>query len=136
VCDGNTGYAETVQIKFDPAVISYRDILSIFFTVHDPTTLNRQGHDAGTQYRSVIFYHDRGQQETAGQVMQEVLAAGIWKDPLVTELVPFQKFYPAEGHHQEYYANNRFQPYCQFVITPKLAKFRQQFSDRLKNKPK
>jgi peptide-methionine (S)-S-oxide reductase len=132
VSDGTTGHAESVQIKFDPAVISYHDILSIFFSVHDPTTLNRQGNDVGSQYRSVIFFHDREQKEIAEQVMQEVKAAGIWKDPIVTELVPFKKFFPAEDYHQEYYVNNRFQPYCQFVINPKVAKFRKQFSDKLK----
>lgn len=135
VCDGDTGHAETVQIRFDPAVISFHDLLSVFFSVHDPTTLNRQGSDVGMQYRSVIFYHDREQKEIAEQVMKEVAAAHIWNGSLVTELKPFDRFYPAEDYHQEYYANNRFQPYCQFVINPKVGKFRKQFSDRLKKQP-
>ncbi|MEW6092422.1 MAG: peptide-methionine (S)-S-oxide reductase MsrA, partial [Chloroflexota bacterium] len=128
VCDGDTGHAEAVQVTFDPSSLSYHDLLTVFFTLHDPTTLNRQGSDVGTQYRSAIFYHDQEQKEVAEQVMREIAQAGIWDRPLVTELNAFEKFYPAEEYHQEYFANNQFQPYCQFVIAPKVAKFRQKFA--------
>jgi peptide-methionine (S)-S-oxide reductase len=132
VCDGGTGHAEAVQVGFDPSVISYADLLRIFFTIHDPTTLNRQGADVGTQYRSAVFYADDGQKQAAEEVMAEIAAAGIWSGPLVTELKPLEVFYPAENYHQKYYLQNRWQPYCQMVIAPKLAKFRKEHLDRLK----
>lgn len=132
VCTGVTGHAEVVQITFDPAVISYRDLLEVFFTIHDPTTLNRQGGDVGTQYRSVIYWHDDAQRATAEQVKKDTGAAGIWSDPLVTEIAPFEKFFAAEGYHQEYFARNPYQPYCMAVVAPKVAKFRKQHLARLK----
>jgi peptide-methionine (S)-S-oxide reductase len=132
VCDGDTGHAEVVQVTFDPAVVSYRDLLTVFFTVHDPTTLNRQGNDVGTQYRSAIFYHDENQKKIAEDAIAELEAARLWDAPIVTEIAPFEAFYRAEDYHQEYFANNRFQPYCQFVVAPKVAKFRQKFAERLK----
>jgi peptide-methionine (S)-S-oxide reductase len=132
VCSGNTGHAEVVQITFDPAVISFAEILEVFFTIHDPTTLNRQGNDIGSQYRSAIFYHSPEQKEVAERVITEITAAKIWDNPIVTELVPFQKFYLAEDYHQEYFQNNPGQPYCQVVVAPKVAKFRQKFVQRLK----
>jgi peptide-methionine (S)-S-oxide reductase len=131
VCTGTTGHAEVVQVVFDPGVVSLHDLLSIFFTVHDPTTLNRQGSDAGTQYRSVIFYRGDTQKEIAQTVMKEVGAEKIWDRPLVTELVPFDTFYKAEGYHQGYYESNPNQPYCRIVIEPKVRKFREKFRDRL-----
>ena len=133
VCGGNTGHAEIVRVIFDPDVVSYDDILRVFFTIHDPTTLNRQGADRGTQYRSVIFTHDQAQKETAEMVITELDAAGIWPNPIVTEVTEAGTFYPAEDYHQDYYANNRYQPYCQVVINPKLAKFRQKYASRLKS---
>lgn len=132
VCTGLTGHAEAVQVTFDPALITYRDLLEVFFTIHDPTTLNRQGADVGTQYRSAIFYHSPAQKALAEQVMAEISQAGIWDSPLVTELVPLDVFYPAEAYHQGYYRNNPSQPYCQVVIAPKVAKFRRKFFERLK----
>ncbi|MBN1564786.1 MAG: peptide-methionine (S)-S-oxide reductase MsrA [Anaerolineae bacterium] len=132
VCSGTTGHAEVVQITFDPAVISFKDILQVFFTIHDPTTLNRQGADVGTQYRSAIFYHSPEQKAIAEQVIAEMTAAGIWDDPLVTEITPLDTFYAAEAYHQDYFANNPFQGYCRVVIAPKVAKFRQKFMDKLK----
>lgn len=132
VCDGDTGHAEAVQVTFDPQVLSYHDLLTVFFSIHDPTTLNRQGADAGTQYRSGIFTHDEQQKKIAGQVIQEITEAQLWDNPIVTELAPFEKFYLAEDYHQEYFAHNSFQPYCRVVIAPKVAKFRKQFVDRLK----
>lgn len=132
VCDGGTGHAEAVQVKFDPSVVSYADLLHIFFTIHDPTTLNRQGNDVGVQYRSAIFYHNEAQKQAAEAVIAGMEAAKLWGAPIVTEVTPFQAFYQAEDYHQEYFANNRFQPYCQFVVAPKVAKFRQKFADRLK----
>lgn len=132
VCSGATGHAEVVQISFDPSVISYRDLLRIFFTIHDPTTLNRQGADVGTQYRSIILYHNEVQKQTALEVMQEVTQQGMWPNPIVTELKPFDVFYPAEEYHQRYFARNPWQPYCQVVIAPKVAKFRKQFFERLR----
>jgi peptide-methionine (S)-S-oxide reductase len=132
VCGGETGHAEAVQVTFDPAVLSYRDLLTVFFTIHDPTTLNRQGNDVGTQYRSAIFYHDEEQKRLAEQVMGEIEASGIWDAPLVTELQPFEAFYPAEDYHQEYFKKNPWQPYCRVIIAPKVAKFRQKFAERLK----
>jgi peptide-methionine (S)-S-oxide reductase len=132
VCGGDTGHAEVVQVTFDPAVTSFREVLEVFFGIHDPTTLNRQGADVGTQYRSAIFYHSPEQKETAERLMAELMAAGIWDGPLVTEVVPFEKFYKAEDYHQEYYRTNPGQSYCQWVVAPKVAKFRKQFEDRLK----
>lgn len=132
VCSGATGHAEVVQVSFDPAVICYADLLRIFFTIHDPTTLNRQGADVGTQYRSAIFYHDAGQEQGARAVMAEVTQQGLWPNPLVTEVVPLTIFYPAEEYHSDYYRRNPMQPYCQVVIAPKVAKFRKQYLERLK----
>lgn len=132
VCTGATGHAEVVQISFDPNVISYRDLLRVFFSTHDPTTLNRQGADVGTQYRSAIFWTDAEQLRIAQEVIAEIEAAGIWPNPIVTELAPAGAFYPAEDYHQEYYSNNSSQPYCQFVIAPKLAKFRKEHLNRLR----
>jgi len=132
VCTGRTGHAEVVQVTFDPRVISYHDLLSIFFTVHDPTTLNRQGADVGTQYRSVVFYHDAAQKATAEAVVREVDATKIWRHQLVTQLVPFSAFYPAEEYHHDYFRRNPSGGYCQMVIAPKVAKFRAHYADRLK----
>jgi peptide-methionine (S)-S-oxide reductase len=132
VCAGTTGHAEAVQIRFDPSQVSYEDILKVFFTIHDPTTLNRQGADVGTQYRSAIFYHSEEQKAAAEKVMQELEAQKIWRAPIVTEVAPFTTFYPAEDYHQNYYANNPRQPYCQVVVAPKVAKFRKQFIGKLK----
>jgi peptide-methionine (S)-S-oxide reductase len=132
VCDGKTGHAEVVQVTFDPQVLSYRDLLTIFFTIHDPTTLNRQGNDVGTQYRSAIFYHDEGQKKTAEEVIGEITTAGIWDAPIVTEVTPFERFFIAEDYHQEYFRKNPFQGYCRAIIAPKVVKFRHEFSERLK----
>jgi peptide-methionine (S)-S-oxide reductase len=132
VCSGTTGHAEVVQITFDPQVVSFRELLEVFFTIHDPTTLNRQGADVGTQYRSAIFYHSPEQRELAQQVINELNAEAIWDAPIVTEVVPFEQFYSAEDYHQEYYANNQSQPYCRAVVAPKVAKFRQKFLSKLK----
>lgn len=132
VCSGSTGHAEVVQVTFDPDQISFRDILDVFFSIHDPTTPNRQGADVGTQYRSAIFYHNPAQKVEAEQVIREMEAAKVWKDPIVTEVAPFSAFYPAEDYHQEYFANHGSQPYCQIVIAPKVAKFRKHYSDQLK----
>jgi peptide-methionine (S)-S-oxide reductase len=132
VCDGDTGHAEVVQVRFDPSVISYADLLHVFFTIHDPTTLNRQGNDVGPQYRSAIFYHDAEQKRVAEEVIREIEAQKLWNDPIVTEVTPFDKFYIAEAYHQEYFKNNPFQGYCRVVIAPKVTKFRQKFVDRLK----
>lgn len=132
VCTGSTGHAEVVRVTFDPQVISYRDLLRVFFAIHDPTTLNRQGNDVGTQYRSAIFYLDQEQKRAAEEVIAELTAAQLWPNPIVTEVTPFDAFYMAEDYHQEYFANNPFQPYCMAVVAPKVAKFRKQFVDRLK----
>ncbi len=132
VCTGQTGHAEVVQITFDPAVISYRELLEVFFTVHDPTTLNRQGADVGTQYRSVIFYHSPEQRAVAEEVIADVARQGWYSDPLVTQLVPYEAFYPAEDYHQQYFERNPLQGYCRVVIAPKVAKFRQKYLERLK----
>src|SRR3972149_11734732 len=132
VCDDTTGHAEVVQISFDPAVSSYRDLLQVFFTVHDPTTLDRQGPDAGTQYRSTIFYHPPEQKAAAEQVIRELTEAGVWSDPIVTEVASFEVFYPAEDYHQRYFERNANQPYCRMVVAPKVAKFRKQYLSRLK----
>ena len=132
VCSGTTGHAEVVQVTFDPQVVSFRELLEVFFTIHDPTTLNRQGADVGTQYRSAVFYHSPEQQATAEQVIAELNEAGIWGKPIVTEIAPLRTFYPAEDYHQEYFQNNPGQPYCQVVVAPKVAKFRKTFVERLK----
>jgi peptide-methionine (S)-S-oxide reductase len=132
VCTGTTGHAEVVQVTFDPAVITFRDVLEVFFGTHDPTTLNRQGMDVGAQYRSVIFYHSPEQQQVAEQTIAELSAAGIWDRPIVTPVVPFEQFYPAEAYHQGYFRNNPGQGYCQAVVAPKVAKFRKQFAAKLK----
>jgi peptide-methionine (S)-S-oxide reductase len=132
VCTGRTGHAEVAQITFDPEVISYKEILEVFFTVHDPTTLNRQGADVGTQYRSVIFYHNDEQRAVAEQVVQEITTARIWDAPVVTQVEPLKVFYKAEDYHQQYFENNPRQPYCQIVIAPKVRKFQEHYPDRLK----
>jgi len=133
VCTGLTGHAECTQIYFDPNVISYAELLEIFFKTHDPTSLNRQGADVGTQYRSVIFYHDENQKELAEKVKQELSEAKIWDKPIVTEITQFKKFYPAEDYHQNYYAKNPNQGYCAFVITPKIEKFEKIFKKYINN---
>ena len=130
VCTGTTGHAEVVQITFDPRVISFKEILEVFFSVHDPTTPNRQGADVGPQYRSVIFYHDQEQRETAERMIQEWMAAGIWNAPIVTEVLPFKAFYKAEDYHQAYFMKNPEQTYCRVVIAPKVEKFRRHYSSR------
>jgi peptide-methionine (S)-S-oxide reductase len=132
VCTGTTGHAEVVQVTFDPAAIGYRDLLDVFFTIHDPTTLNQQGGDVGTQYRSAIFYHSPEQQRVAEEVVKELEAAKVWDDPIVTEVVPLTVFYPAEQYHQEYYRRNTNQPYCRAVIAPKVAKLRSKYLEKLK----
>lgn len=132
VCAGNTGHAEVVQVRFDPAQLSYRDLLEVFFSIHDPTTLNRQGNDVGPQYRSVILYHSPEQERIARELIAELNATKRWPQPIVTEVSPINAFYPAEDYHQEYFAQNGAQPYCQFVVAPKVAKFRKQYADRLK----
>jgi peptide-methionine (S)-S-oxide reductase len=132
VCTGATGHAEVVRVNFDPEIVSYREILQIFFTIHDPTSLNRQGADVGTQYRSVILYRDEAQKQIASEVIREIEAEKIWDKPLVTQLVPFEAFYIAEDYHQEYFKKNPYQGYCQMVVAPKVAKFRQKFAARLK----
>ncbi|MGH8008298.1 MAG: peptide-methionine (S)-S-oxide reductase MsrA, partial [Candidatus Binatia bacterium] len=132
VCDGDTGHAEVVQITFDPQVISFRDILQVFFTIHDPTTLNRQGADVGTQYRSVIFYHSPEQKQVAEDTIKELTAARLWDRPIVTEVSPLPEFYVAEDYHQQYYQRNSQLPYCQFVVAPKVAKLRKYFTEKLK----
>jgi peptide-methionine (S)-S-oxide reductase len=132
VCSGTTGHAEVVQVTFDPEMISYKDILEVYFTIHDPSTLNRQGADVGTQYRSVVYYHDDEQRRVAEAVISDLEAEGIWKDPIVTEVTPMDEFYIAEDYHQNYFLNNGYQPYCQVIIAPKVAKFRKQHLERLK----
>ncbi len=132
VCAGTTGHAEVVQITFDPQIISFRDLLQVFFAVHDPTTPNRQGADVGPQYRSIILYHNQEQKEIAEEVIAELEAAKVWPNPIVTEVVPLQAFYPAEEYHQKYFKRNPQQPYCRVVIAPKLAKLRQKFGHKLK----
>ena len=130
VCDGNTGHAEVVRVSFDPVVTTYREILEIFFTIHDPTTLNRQGNDAGTQYRSVIYFHTPQQQDTARHVIAEM--ANVWDAPIVTEVADAAHFYPAEEYHQEFFKRNPNQGYCMAVVSPKVSKFRKSFVSRLK----
>ena len=132
VCAGGTGHAEAVQVSFNPSKISYREILEIFFSIHDPTTLNRQGADVGTQYRSAIFYHGEEQKNFAEAVRKELDKAKLWEKPIVTQIVPLDKFYAAEDYHQEYFSRNPEQAYCQMVISPKVNKFRQQWTKRLK----
>ena len=131
ICSKTTGHAEVIQVSFDPSVISFREILEVFFTSHDPTTLNRQGNDAGPQYRSVILYHDEEQKRVAEEMIRDY-ATQIWDDPIVSELIPHDIFYCAEAYHQNYYRDNGFQPYCLFVIRPKVAKFRKQWQAKLK----
>ena len=133
VCTGTTGHAEVIQIRFDPGVITYRELLEIFFGIHDPTTLNRQGNDAGTQYRSVIFTHSSVQEATANEVIRTLTQEKIFDNPIVTQVVPASPFYIAEDYHQEYFARNPSQPYCAYLINPKVAKFRQRFTDKLKH---
>lgn len=134
VCSETTGHAEAVQVTFDSQIIPYREILDIFFSIHDPTTLNRQGYDVGASYRSVIFYQSPEQQVTASETIAEKDEAQIWGSPIVTEVTPLSTFYPAEDYHQQYYEKNRYQPYCQIVISPKLAKLRKESLDKLKPK--
>lgn len=133
VCTGASGHAEVIRVHYDPSKVSYRDLLEIFFALHDPTTRNRQGHDVGTQYRSAVFYHSEGQREIAAQVIADLTAQHIWDAPIVTEIVPAEKFYPAEEYHQHYFARNPQQPYCMAVIGPKLAKLHAQYKDKLKS---
>jgi peptide-methionine (S)-S-oxide reductase len=132
VCSGMTGHAEVVQVTFDPSVLSFRDLLGVFFTVHDPTTPDRQGADVGTQYRSIVLYHSDAQRDAAKQVIDELNTTKVWDDPIVTQVVPFTTFYSAETYHQDYYSQNQNQPYCQIVIAPKVAKFRKTYLDRLR----
>ena len=132
VCSGTTGHAEVVQVKFDPAELSYADLLRVFFTIHDPTTPNRQGNDIGTQYRSIILTHSDAQKATAEAVMKEIADSGIWRNKLVTQLEPITTFYEAEEEHHDYFARNPWTGYCQVVVAPKVSKFRKQFTDRLK----
>jgi peptide-methionine (S)-S-oxide reductase len=132
VCSGNTGHAEVIQITYNPKEVTYDDILEVFWKTHDPTTLNKQGADVGTQYRSVIFFHNDEQKQKAEHYKNELTKQKIWKDPIVTEIAPFKKFYSAEDYHQDYYENNRSQGYCNFVITPKVEKFEKVFKDKLK----
>ncbi len=132
VCTGNTGHAEVVQVTFDRNMITYLEVLQVFFSIHDPTTLNRQGADVGTQYRSVIFYHNDSQRETAEALIESLAYKGEWRNPIVTEVEPLDAFYPAEDYHQAYYENHKSQPYCRAVINPKLKKFRKKFKPSLK----
>lgn len=131
VCTGATGHVEVVQVTFDPAVTTYREILEVFFAIHDPTSRDRQGNDSGPQYRSVIFYHSDSQREVATQLVAELDAEGVWRSPIVTELRPATTFYVAEDYHQEYFRNNPQQPYCAFVVSPKLKKFREKFAAKV-----
>ena len=133
VCSGTTGHVEVVQVTFDPAVTSYREILEVFFAMHDPTSMDRQGNDAGPQYRSVIFYHSDQQRSTAEETIGELNAEEIWPRPIVTEVRPAAKFYIAEDYHQEYFRNNPSQPYCAYLVAPKVAKFRQKFARKLRS---
>lgn len=133
VCSGNTGHAEVIQITFNPGIITYRELLEIFFGIHDPTTLNRQGNDAGTQYRSAIFTHSSAQDTIAHEVIRTLTEAKLFDDPIVTQVEPASPFYMAEAYHQEYFVQNPSQPYCAYLINPKVAKFRQRFADKLKS---
>ncbi|HUW27375.1 MAG TPA: peptide-methionine (S)-S-oxide reductase MsrA [Sulfuriferula sp.] len=130
ICTGTTGHAEVVRIEFDPAELKFETLLEVFFTIHDPTTLNRQGNDRGTQYRSAIFYHTPAQQAAAERMLADLTARQVWANPIVTEISPATTFYPAENYHQEYFRNHAQQPYCQHVVAPKLSKFLQVFPDR------
>ena len=132
VCSETTGHAEVVQIAFDPDMVSFRELLEVFFTIHDPTTLNRQGNDVGTQYRSAIYYHDEEQRLVAEEVIEEMTVAGLWDDPIVTEVTALDTFYEAEEYHQQYFEKNPFQPYCFVVVRPKVSKFRKKFISKLK----
>ena len=132
VCTDSTGHAEVVQVTYDPKTISTEELLTIFFTVHDPTTLNRQGHDAGTQYRSAVFYHSAAQKAASERVIKEIGASRLWRDPLVTDLAPLTEFYRGEEYHQDYFAKNPWAGYCRAVVAPKVAKFRKQFAAKLK----
>lgn len=132
VCGHHTGHAEVVQVTFDPNVITYQDVLDIFFQIHDPTTLNRQGNDVGDQYRSIILYHDAEQEHIARATIKALTEAKAFHDPIVTQVGPFDQFYPAEGYHQEYFKNNPNQPYCRMVVSPKVTKFRKSHAERLK----
>jgi len=132
VCTGKTGHAEVVQLTFDPAVIGFADLLDVFFTIHDPTTLNRQGNDVGTQYRSAIYYNSTAQKEAAEAKIKELNAKGVWGAPIVTEVAPLKEFYAAEDYHQGYYRNNPYQGYCQAIVAPKVQKLRKQWAARLK----
>ena len=132
VCGKRTGHAEVVQVWYDPAVINYEDILTIFWRIHDPTTPNRQGNDSGPQYRSIILYHDEAQRAAAVKTRDQAVAEGVWRDPIVTEIVPLETFYEAETYHQDYFAQNPYQPYCVYVVDPKVQKFRKSFKDKLK----
>lgn len=134
ICTGTTGHAEVVQLTFDPNEISFKELLQVFFTIHDPTTLNRQGADVGTQYRSAIFYHTPKQKEIAEEVIAKLEADKVWENPIVTEVVPLDTFYKAEAYHQDYYRNNPYQGYCRIVIAPKVAKTRKYFLNKLKSK--
>jgi peptide-methionine (S)-S-oxide reductase len=135
VCNGDTGHAEVVQVHFDPNVVSYRDLLNVFFAIHDPTTLNRQGADVGTQYRSAIFYHDEEQKKIAEELIKDLNSQNIWDRPIVTQVEKLDKFYMAEDYHQEYFARNPYQPYCMAVVAPKVSKFRKHFLELLKKQP-
>ena len=132
VCSETTGHAEVVQIAFDPDMVSFRELLEVFFTIHDPTTLNRQGNDVGTQYRSAIYYHDEQQRLIADEVIEEMTVAGLWDDPIVTEVTALDTFYEADEYHQQYFEKNPFQPYCFVVVRPKVSKFRKKFVSKLK----
>ena len=132
VCNGNTGHAEVVRVTFDPSIVTFRELLEIFFTIHDPTTLNRQGADIGTQYRSGIYFHTPEQEKVAHEVINEMTQAQLWNKPIVTEVVPVSNYSVAEDYHQEYFENNGRQPYCQVVVAPKVAKFRKHYFDKLK----
>ena len=132
VCNGTTGHAEVAQVRFEPEVVSFEDLLYVFWRTHDPTTLNRQGNDVGTQYRSAIFYHDDEQRRLAERSKADTEASGLWPNPIVTEIAPLEDFYQAEGYHQDFYRLNPNQPYCRFVVAPKVKKFRRAFGDQLK----
>jgi peptide-methionine (S)-S-oxide reductase len=134
VCGGKTGHIEVVQVRFDPTITLYREILEVFFAIHDPTSLDCQGNDVGTQYRSVIFYHDDEQKAIAEKMIQELDEEHVWSKPIVTEVRPAQTFYVAEDYHQEYFRNNPAQPYCSFVVAPKVAKFRQKFAAKMRRR--
>lgn len=133
VCAGITGHAEAVQVTFDPTVVTFREILEVFFSIHDPTTLNRQGADVGSQYRSAIYYHSPEQKSIAEKLIEELNSSNIWTDPIVTQVEPLKEYYKAEDYHQDYFENNPSQPYCQMVVAPKVAKFRQKHLAKLKN---